>query len=59
MPPDSVPLLVLLSPMASTIKTALQDLETAAEAAQASAVADRTKTQTDSTDATRLPHFCG
>ena len=39
---------------ASTIKAALQDLETGVEAAQAgSAVADRTKTTTDSTDATR------
>ena len=45
---------------ASDIKTALQDLETAAEAAQAgSAVADRTKTQTDSTDATRYVTFVG
>ena len=45
---------------ASDIKTALQDLETAAEAAQAgSAVADRTKTQTDSTDATRYITFVG
>jgi len=45
---------------ASDIKTALQDLETAAEAAQAgSAVADRTKTQTDSTDATRYLTFVG
>ena len=45
---------------ASNIKTALQDLETAAEAAQAgSAVADRTKTQTDSTDATRYLTFVG
>ena len=44
----------------STIKTALQDLETAAEAAQAgSAVADRTKTQTDSTNATRFLTFVG
>ena len=41
-------------------KTALQDLETAAEAAQAgSAVADRTKTQTDATDATRYLTFVG
>ena len=45
---------------ASDIKTALQDLETATEAAQAgSAVADRTKTQTDSTDATRYLTFVG
>ena len=45
---------------ASDIKTALQDLETAAEAAQAgSAVADRTKTQTDSTNATRYITFVG
>ena len=45
---------------ASDIKTALQDLETAAEAAQAgSAVADRTKTQTDSTNATRYVTFVG
>ena len=45
---------------ASTIKTALQDLETAAEAAQAgSAVADRTKTTTDSTNATRFVTFVG
>ena len=45
---------------ASDIKTALQDLETAAEAAQAgSAVADRTKTQTDSTDTTRYITFVG
>ena len=44
----------------STIKTSLQDLETAVEAAQAgSAVADRTKTQTDSTDATRYLTFVG
>ena len=44
----------------STIKTALQDLETAAEAAQAgSAVADRTKTTTDSTNATRYVTFVG
>ena len=43
---------------ASTIKAALQDLETGVEAAQAgSAVADRTKTQTDSTDATRYLTF--
>ena len=42
----------------STIKAALQDLETGVEAAQAgSAVADRTKTQTDSTDATRYLTF--
>ena len=43
---------------ASTIKSALQDLETGVEAAQAgSAVADRTKTTTDSTDATRYLTF--
>ena len=45
---------------ASDIKTALQDLETAVEGAQAgSAVADRTKTETDSTDATRYITFVG
>ena len=45
---------------ASTIKTALQDLETAVEGAQAgSAVADRTKTETDSTDTTRYLTFVG
>ena len=44
----------------STIKTAIQDLETAVEAAQAgSAVADRTKTETDSTDTTRYITFVG
>ena len=44
----------------SSIKTSLQDLETAVEAAQAgSAVADRTKTETDSTDATRYITFVG
>ena len=43
---------------AATIKAALQDLETGVEAAQAgSAVADRTKTTTDSTDATRYLTF--
>ena len=45
---------------ASDIKTALQDLETAVEGAQAgSAVADRTKTETDSTNATRYVTFVG
>ena len=44
----------------SSIKTSLQDLETAVEAAQAgSAVADRTKTETDATDATRYITFVG
>ena len=44
----------------SSIKTALQDLETAAEGAAAgSAVADRTKTESDSTDATRYVTFVG
>jgi hypothetical protein len=44
----------------SSIKTALQDLETAAEGAAAgSAVADRTKTESDSTDATRYITFVG
>ena len=43
---------------ASTIKAALQDLETGVEAAQSgSAVADRTKTVTDATDATRYLTF--
>ena len=45
---------------ASDIKTALQDLETAVEGAQAgSAVADRTKTESDSTNATRYVTFVG
>ena len=45
---------------ASTIKVALQDLETAVEGAQAgSAVADRTKTETDSTDVARYVTFVG
>ena len=45
---------------ASDIKTALQDLETAVEGAQAgSAVADRTKTESDSTDTTRYVTFVG
>jgi hypothetical protein len=45
---------------ASNIKTALQDLETAVEGAQAgSAVADRTKTESDSTNATRYLTFVG
>ena len=44
----------------SSIKTALQDLETAAEGAAAgSAVADRTKTESDSTNATRYVTFVG
>jgi hypothetical protein len=44
----------------SSIKTALQDLETAAEGAAAgSAVADRTKTESDSTNATRYLTFVG
>jgi hypothetical protein len=45
---------------ASTVKVALQDLETAVEGAQAgSAVADRTKTETDSTDVARYVTFVG
>ena len=45
---------------ASNIKTALQDLETAVEGAQAgSAVADRTKTETDSTNVARYVTFVG
>ena len=45
---------------ASDIKTALQDLETAVEGAQAgSAVADRTKTESDATNATRYVTFVG
>ena len=45
---------------ASDIKTALQDLETAAEAAQSgSAVADRTKTEKNEANATRYVTFVG